>query len=240
MNWMEQLFGSSTPQNKMLDVPKRPVGWTTSDELANAKKYDSAYGDRSAAFFQPGTRMRMPRDFMEMRSAFNNDAVGKLGLQAIDPEMADRLYSAWLAAQSSPTAAVGYDPRQFVTAPPTVTQGRQLSLGGTYTPSTDQIMSTGQHDSTLVHESIHRGVQKLRDAGMMPTNAKQYSEELLTRALMQKYFGGVERGRGEAGDEQVAAGKQLLEGKVGSSVLNEIESASAKLYASARPRGGPR
>jgi len=240
MNWMEQLFGSSTPQNKMLDVPKRPVGWTTPEELANAKQYDLAYGDRSAAFFQPGTRMRMPKDFMEMRSAFNNDAVGKLGLQAIDPAMADRLYSAWLAAQSSPTAAVGYDPRQFVTAPPAVTQGRQLNMGGTYTPSTDQIMSTGQYDSTLVHESIHRGMQKLRESGLMPSNAKQYSEELLTRALMQKYLGGVERGRGEAGDEQVAAGKQILEGKVGSSVLNEIENASAKLYARARPRGGPR
>jgi hypothetical protein len=240
MNWMEQLFGSSTPQNKMLDVPKRPVGWTTSDELANAKKYDSAYGDRSAAFFQPGTRMRMAKDYMEMRSAFNNDAIGKFGLQAIDPEMADRLYSAWLAAQSSPTAAVGYDPRQFATAARSVTQGRSPDVLGEYDRKKDQIFTTGQHDSTFVHESIHRGMKKLRDAGMMPDSAKAYSEEILTRALMQKYFGGVEQGRGDAGDRQVAEGKRFTENPIGKSVLNDIENASSKLYASARPRGGPR
>jgi len=240
MNWMERLFGSSTPQNKMLDIPQRPIGWTTPEELENAKKYDLSYGDRSAAFFQPGTRMRMAKDFMELRSAFNNDTAGKLGLQAVDPAMADRLYSAWLAAQSSPTAAVGYDPRQFATAPPAVTQGRQLNMGGTYTPSTDQIMSTGQYDSTLVHESIHRGVQKLREAGLMPDSAAKYSEENLTRALMHKYFGGVEQGRGEAGDRQVTDGRRFAESTIGKSVLNDLENASSKLYANARPRGGPR
>lgn len=239
MNWMEQLFGSA-PKNVMVDVPKRAVGWTTPDELMAAKKYDTSYGDPSAGFFRPGARMRMPRDFMEMRAAFNNDMAGKLGLQPIDQAMSDRLYSAWLAAQNSPVAAIGFDPRTMITAPPSVAGDRQLTLGGAYTPSKDEILTTGQYDSTLAHESIHRGMQKLREAGLFPSSAKSYSEEMLTRALMQKYFGGVEKGRGEAGDKQVTDAASLLSNSYGLKALTDIESAAAQLYASRRPRGGPR
>ena len=236
MNWMERLFGFS-PQNKMLDVPQRPAGWTTPEELATARKYDQAYGDPASGFFQPGAKVRMPRNLMEMKSAFNNDTLQELGMTSVSPEMSDQLYSAWLAAQSSPTAAVGFDPRVLITAPRAMTANAPLNISGSYTPSTDTKFTTGQYDSTLVHESIHRGIQKLREADLLPANAKKYSEEMITRAFMQKYYGDVEKGRGAAGDKQVESGARMLKSSIDSKMLDDIESASAQLYAAKRPRG---
>lgn len=236
LNWLAEMFGSA-PKNAMVSVPKREPGWTTPDELAMAKDYDRSYGDPSAGFFQPGAKVRMPRDFMEMRRAFSNDTLGQIGLQPIDQAMADKLYAAWTAAQSSPLAALGFDPRKLITAPSAITQGKELTIGGSYQPGADQVFTTGQHDSTLVHEAIHRGVQKLKEAGMFPQNANNVREEIMTRALMNKYYGGIERGRGAAGDEQVDAATKAYADPKYAKILDEVEAAASQLYYKQRPRG---
>jgi hypothetical protein len=179
----------------------------------------------------------MPRDFMEMRRAFANDTLGQIGLQPIDQGMADKLYAAWTAAQSSPIAALGFDPRKLITAPSAVTQGKELTIGGSYQPDADQVFTTGQHDSTLVHESIHRGVQKLKEAGMLPESANKVKEELLTRALMHRYYGPIEKGRGNAGDEQVDAAVKSYAKPEYAKILDDVEAAASQLYYKQRPRG---
>lgn len=232
-NWFAQMFGGQ-PKNVMVDPERRAQGWTTPDELATAQKYDLSYGDPSAGFFQPGAKMRMPGSLPEMLSAFNNSAVGALPNRPIDAEMASRLQSAWLATRSSPLAALGFDPRAMISAPAKMTEGRNLTLGGTYEPGKDEIFTTGQYDSTFVHESIHRGIQKLREAGALPKSANKYSEEGLTRAFMLRYYGDVEKGRGELSDKQVENGRALARE---TKLLDELEAAAAQYAAQQTPRG---
>lgn len=236
MNWLAQMLGVS-PKNVMVDPQRRAPSWTTPEELATARQYDLAYGDPSAGFFQPGAMMRMPRTLPEMMTAFNRDVLGALPRQAIDEGTASRLYGAWLASRSSPVAALGFDPRAMITAAPKLTEGRDLTLGGTYSPSKDEIFTTGKYDSTFAHEAIHRGIQKLREAGMFPKKAEPYNEERLTRAFMAKYFGDVEKGRGETGDKQVESGRSILANPYDNKVLDEIEAAAARFIAQQTPRG---
>ena len=235
-NWFARMFGGQ-PKNVMVDPERRSLGWTTPEELATAKQYDMSYGDPSAGFFQPGAKMRMPGSLPEMLSAFNNSSVGALPNRPIDAEMADRLHSAWLATRSSPLAALGFDPRVMISAPSKMTENRNLTLGGTYEPGKDEIFTTGRYDSTFVHESIHRGLQKLRAAGVLPKNAAKYNEERLTRAFMLKYYGDVEKGRGNASDKQMEAGRAILTNPYDTKILDEIEAAAAQFIAQQTPRG---
>jgi hypothetical protein len=236
VNWLAQLMGGA-PKNVMVNPERRAAGYTTPDELAMAKKYDMSYGDPSAGFFQPGAVMRMPGSLPEMLSAFNQQSLGKLPGKPIDAAMADRLYAAFAATRSSPLAALGFDPRNMISAPSKMTEGRTLTLGGTYTPSTDEIFTTGKYDSTYVHESIHRGIEKLRAAGVLPKEANKYDEERLTRAFMLKYYGDVEKGRGDVSDRHVESGRAFLSNPRDSKVLDEIENAAAQYIAKQTPRG---
>jgi hypothetical protein len=235
-NWFAQMFGGK-PQNVMVNPERRSPGWTTPEELATAKQYDMSYGDPSAGFFQPGAKMRMPGSLPEMLSAFNNSSLGSLPNQPIDAEMADRLYSAWLATRSSPLAALGFDPRAMISAPSKMTENRDLTLGGTYSSKRDEIFATGKYDSTFAHESIHRGIAKLRNAGLLPKVAGGYNEEMLTRAFMLKYYGNIEEGRGSIGDSEVRMGRSTLENKFNRHMLDELEQAAADYIAKQRPRG---
>lgn len=235
-NWLAQTLGL-TPKNVMVNPERRALGWTTPEELATAQKYDLSYGDPSAGFFQPGAKMRMPGSLPEMLGAFNKNALGSLPNQPIDAEMASRLQAAWLATRSSPLAALGFDPRAMISAPSKMTEGRNLTLGGTYEPEKDEIFTTGKYDSTFVHESIHRGLQKLREAGVLPKNADKYNEERLTRAFMLKYYGDVEKGRGEISDKQMETGRAILTNPYDTKMLDEIEAAAAQFIAQQTPRG---
>lgn len=238
MNWLARMFGQ-TPKNVMVDPERRALGWTTPEELATAQQYDLAYGDPSAGFFQPGAMVRMPRTFMEMRQAFDTRSESNLPRQPIDKDMADRLYAAWLATRSSPIAAIGFDPRAIITAPSKITEGKDLNYGGVYNRRRDEIFTTGQFDSTYVHEAIHRGVQKLREARMLPNSAAATDDEYLTRLVMKKYFGDIERGMGPESDRQVDAAEQYEKRSVPSvrEKIKELEAAAAKYIARQTPRG---
>jgi hypothetical protein len=238
VSWLSGLLGGSS-KPKTVSPNRRSPQWTTEEELENARKYDLSYGDPSAGFFQPGARMRMPRSLPEMFSAFQNRVAGNLPLQPIDEQMASRLQSAWLATRSSPLAALGFDPRSMITAPSGMTEGRNLTIGGTYAPSRDEIFTTGQYDSTFVHEAIHRGIEKLRQAGKLPEAFKNAPEELVTRLFMRKYFGDVEKGRGAQGDAQIRDAetweKYTIPRPAG--LLDALENAAAQYSAEQTPRG---
>lgn len=238
MDAVSRLFGRA-PATKTVAPDRRAQSWTTPEELETAKKNDLAYGDPSAGFFQPGARVRMPSTLVEMQRAFNQQSLENLPARPTDQAMSDRLYSAWLASRSSPVAALGFDPRAMVTAPSSVAGNANLTLGGTYSPSKDLMFTTGQHDSTYGHEAIHRGLQKLREANRLPKDFPKDLEEILTRAMMMRYYGGVEKGRGEAGDQQISAAEMLLKqpGQRITKIIDDAEAAAAKLIAEQRPRG---
>ena len=67
----------------------------------------------------------------------------------------------------------------------------------------------GAKPEALVHESFHRGIQRLRDANAIPKNIwMRGGEETVVRALMQKYHGEIEFPWGT--ESQLRAGQKLL------------------------------
>jgi hypothetical protein len=157
----------------------------------------------------------------------NVDVLDRVQKKPVDSSTADSMMVAYTASQRSPLAALGYDPRVLTISPKEKNEDVKPNIGGLFIKGHDKIWTTGQYDSTIVHESLHRGMEKLRKANMLPKEASDIREEYLVRAFMAKHFGDVEMGRGEAGDKQVASGKKVIERY--SKILDKIEESAAAL-----------
>jgi len=238
VGFFSKLFGSDKPAEKPVEKPK--PAWPNQDELASARKNDMSYGDPSAEYFNYG-KAKLPqfKSSDQMISAFRRDALGDIPRERVSPEVADQLFEGWVAAKKSPIAALGFDPDKLVTAGKSATGDDKFTLGGTYSPKKDMMFTTGQNNSTYVHESIHRGIEILRKAGKLPEGFDKHDEEIFTRALMLKHFGDVEKGRGDAGDKQVQQGEALLKNPKMIKFIDELEATAAQHLANKRP-GGPR
>jgi hypothetical protein len=117
---------------------------------------------------------------------------------------------------------------------PPAPQQTDFSIGGMYNPRQDRMWTDGTPTSPL-HESMHRGVQMLREAGRLPQNMGY--EEGVVRATMDKTYGGAERGRGAAGDKQIDDAVKFYSDPRYRSVLKKLDDAAAQLIAERTPRG---
>ena len=147
-----------------------PQGYPNADDVAQARNVDAAYGSPAAAYVQPpyGGLMASPHTGDDIEDTFARmDASKKNPLPsgAVSPGVSDNLMQGYLASQRSALAALGYDPRHMTIgdAPPD-----KWTVSGSYYPKTDQILSTGVYPSTTVHESMHRGIEQLRQPGCCP------------------------------------------------------------------------
>lgn len=234
---------SSTPlRPTTADVP-RPTGYPTADDVAAARNADASYGDPSAAFVQPpyGGQVASPRTNEGISTAFSNlDDTGETGVRPapIRSPVADNLMAGYLASRRSALAALGFDPRNMTIGDPPSGEN-PWGVSGEYDPVSDQIVTTGVFPSTTAHESMHRGMQALRQAGVMPPEVSDsgLSEESIIRAQMLRNYGPIEQGRGKTGDEQVRAGQWYNENKT--SLMDKLEAVAAQIYAKKHP-GGPR
>ena len=206
-------------------------------DIAGARASDVSYGDPSAAFVQSpyGGKMPSPRTQQQVLDTFDRmDDGGRnpLSPNPVSPAISDNLMAGYLASRRSALAGLGFDPRHMsiAEAPPA-----DWSVSGSYYPKTDQILSTGAYPSTTAHESMHRGIQMLREAGMLPKEANDLSGESIVRGQMLRNFGGVELGRGALGDEQVRDGRYYNENFA--PTMDDIERAAQQLYAQRHPRG---
>lgn len=113
-------------------------------------------------------------------------------------ETNNTMMRAALAANRSPIAALGFDPSKVVLD----TKMQQGFFGGAYVPSMDSIYSTINPEDSVVHESTHRGLQKLREqypqAGKILGGINSPDEETVVRWLMHSQGGDPE---GKAGPE---------------------------------------
>jgi len=124
----------------------------------------------------------------------------------IDPETSKRLMAHYIAVQDNPVAKLGFDPSRHLD---TKRKGAvPLTVGGVYQPRADLVMDFGTGKQVVVHESIHRGIQKLIESKKLSEDTiiflnqrsakvgKEYSgmsnNELATRMLMLKYHGPIE------------------------------------------------
>lgn len=106
-----------------------------------------------------------------------------------------------LAANHIPLAALGLAPGNFTMD--AVTDPARVNLAGLYSPKTDQGFvipgESADFASTLTHEAVHRGLQKLRESGSAPKFRENQvepkaDEENLVRLIMQKLAGDPEEG----------------------------------------------
>lgn len=220
-------FVQPAPQPPALHyaLPPNPRNWTASGAPPAPPPQQPPYSGMVAS----------PTSFMTLRDAFDNiDDKQPHGvpLAPTSPPVADNLMAGYLASRRSALAALGFDPHNMVVGniPP-----EKLSLGGEYDPTTDTIATTGIYPSTTVHESMHRGIQKLRDARMLPQAFPNVSEEMAVRAQMQRNYGLVEQGRGDVGDQQVAGGTRMNQKMP--TLMDALEKAAQELYARMHAHG---
>ena len=221
------------------DVPP-PQGYPTKADVENARNVDASYGSDAAAFVQPpyGGKIDTPRTGDDIIDSFGQLDMGQANTfaphQEVSPSVSDNLMAGYLASQRSALAALGFDPRHMAIgdAPP-----EKWTVSGSYYPKQDQILTTGVYPSTTAHESMHRGIEQLRQAGMLPEGMKDLSEESSVRAQMLRNYGEVEKGRGQLGDEQVRDGAYYNDNRNFSPTMDALEAAAQKLYAQRHPRG---
>ena len=198
-------------------------------EATRRRSFSPPYGGKIAP--QPRTGDQIQDSFDQLDTGQKNTFSQQ---QAVSPAVSDNLMAGYLASQRSALAALGFDPRHMAIgdAPP-----EKWSVSGSYYPKQDQILSTGVYPSTTIHESMHRGIEQLRQAGMLPPGFDDLSEESSVRAQMLRNFGGVEQGRGKLGDQQISDGAYYNDNRNFSPIMDALETAAQKLYASLHPRG---
>lgn len=158
---------------------------------------------------------------------------------AVPQSISDQMYAGWLGAQRNAVSALGFNPAN-IQVTPAVPNAPNLNVAGLYSPASDNLWYDSRFPSAVVHESMHRGIQALRQAGLttVGTSSNFYPEETYVRALMAKNFGDVELGGGNAGDEQVRQGQEFL--KNHADAISALEDAAAKLYRQRDHKMGPR
>jgi hypothetical protein len=215
-------------------IAKPPVAYPSADDVAFARKNDATYGDPSAGFLTgKGNVPQMDIQTIPFLLRGGSGIGAGASRAPVDKETSDNLYKGWLASKQSAVAGLGFDPHNMVVSPPSTTQ---LNVGGLYTPGSDNMWFDQQrYPEAAVHESMHRGIQQLRDAGTLPPGIDHSREELLVRALMQRNFGDLERNRKYSAKDQIDASKPLMSDPD----IFTIENAAADLYAKRKP-GGPR
>jgi hypothetical protein len=161
---------------------------------------DLSYGDKSAGFFRESGAVMKDIPVTSVMHAYNKaldngkpielrDAKNKV----VDAGHAEELHRAWLAVRKSPVAYLGFDPRVVTSSNDKTVislkgfQERRKDREGAVT--TDQIWYDRKEHPALVHESIHRGLKMVEEE----TGSKWlFPDEVIVRALMQKYFGDIE------------------------------------------------
>ena len=157
-------------------------------EQARAAGFD--YGSGMEAYLNADVARRLPRSAVGMNLSGVMDLALTTGVTPHDPRpkgtpnLGDVLYAAAIAARRNPIAALGFDPSRITFEPkPTHT-----TTAGLYSPDKDLIYANPFEPSAVLHESVHRGFDKLRLAGeKTPSN-----EESAVRWLMSELAGDPE------------------------------------------------
>jgi hypothetical protein len=251
------LIGGSSPPPPIAADPV--TSYPTPEDAAYARKYDFGYGTGNEPYIQGNVARivgaQQGKNFVPLSAEglTTGEATGLAlddrGSRNVDlrtPETApisDKLGTtmaqAALAANRIPVAHLGFDPSQ---AAVDVKMG-EGNIAGAYSPSKDSMyISTGVSDpSAIVHESIHRGINKLKqDPAVAELLKKLPSEELIVRYLMATQAGDPEKNGGKVDQSQRASAMYVL-GQSGmyKREMDQLNRAAEDAYAARRP-GGPR
>lgn len=210
----------STPKAKNLS------SYPSDEDAAFARAYGFGYGSGNESHvngevarvlgeyvkgnFEPKTAVG--RSLFDIMGAVHNEAKSK-NINLLDPKnayIADRLgqeyAKAALAVNRVPVAALGFDPSRVV-VDTEAGKNNKVNIGGAYNEKLDSLYSNLSSPGTIVHESIHRGLKKLRkDPALKEVFDGLPSDEYITRYLMATQSGDPEKGSGDVGDAQRKTG----------------------------------
>lgn len=263
---IRSLFGAGEAPGAKVTYGDRLAHYPGDEELSAARDADFSYGTGNEAYMsgarqnalsnppRPGRTREItgiPEGGAEISDVtnprFGGSAPGTVAT-------ADEYGKAQLAVLRSPISALGYDPRHVNLDTKT---GGETTIAGAYDPKQDNSYSNASFASNIVHESTHRGLEKLREAGVVPPDLwnRLPKEEDIVRYIMALHMGDPEKGRGSSGDEQRAEalykfGRSVSDpqkydstaspqAKQYRSAMNELTGIAATYYASQHP-GGPR
>lgn len=148
-----------------------------------------------------------------------------------------------LASKRSALAALGFDPAEVaadVTRPI-----HTVNIAGSHSNLDNKIYANADSPTTLMHESIHRGINRLKDTPYWRPefdrfNSREWSghhnNEMATRYLMARRMGDAELNRQQR-DEAVYKFEKVLGSERDLKLLKEMEMAASRYLASRNPRG---
>jgi hypothetical protein len=238
-------------------------GYPSQDDAREALKYGFGYGTGNEPYIE-SHRARIMGDTkgkqFKARSAAGmmiDDAIKAVD----DPQLAKMLdldkVSNWglkeklgttfaqaaLAANRNPIATLGFDPSRTVMD--VVMKG--ANIGGAYEAKRDAIYANidSVDPSSVLHESIHRGLEKLRQKS--PEAAELIksmgAEEYTVRYLMYKYAGDPEGKSGDIDAKQRKSGIWAFDENSGDwtgknrKSMDKLLEIAADLHKQERPRG---
>lgn len=203
-------FGPKSPQTI---YGQRLQHYPDVADVANARASDFSYGSGNEGFNEgrvanvlsnpapPGQRIPIglpPQG--ATASQLTNPALG--GIVPGTAQTGQGYEAAQLAVLRSAIAALGYNPRNTNLD---VKTSPQVTTAGVYTPANGGIYSNASFPANIVHESAHRGMETLRQAGAIPPELQKRlppNEESIIRYIMALHMGDPEKNRGPVSDEQ--------------------------------------
>lgn len=224
--FLSNMFGGSSESSY---TPAPPMEtYPTPDDAENARSVENSYGSGNEAYTEgrqahvlsakdakdESTQTRRPIGLDDLRWAEKRNAVvvnpDSGGNVEGTPATAELYEKAQLAINRSPIAALGYDPRHINLD---VKSPKDMNIVGLYSPGSDQLWANAHYPDVVVHESVHRGLEKLRQAkddDDKPIVPKELwsklpdDEEYIVRYIMARHMGDPEKGGGPSNDKQRA------------------------------------
>jgi hypothetical protein len=116
MGWVKDLV-SGNPKTENLKTDAKPE-WTTPEDIELSKKYDTSYASPTAAFLTPdASKSRQVKDFQTVQRLFSNPQhLSSVPFEPTNEKTREAIREAYIAANKSPVAAVGFDPRVMVSS----------------------------------------------------------------------------------------------------------------------------
>lgn len=207
MGFWDALFGGGTKEIPATPLKQYPAtadtlaamaagyGYGTPLDFPTAQVFgNSAPGPRGNMVFQPDVPQSHKAATAPDSTTTVNMQAGGIPISTID-SMKNDLYAAAIASNYVPLAALGLDPRKVNWD----VSGEKMNIAGMYSPKNDRMyVSSGSSDnSTLLHEAVHRGIEKIRNDPALPKDIKRRmsgdNEEYFVRYLMEKFVGNPEQ-----------------------------------------------
>lgn len=156
-------------------------------------------------------------------------------IMELPPEAKMEVAKTAIMANRIPLAALGFDPSKVLLD----ISDRKLNVAGAYSPTKDGIYARPQIVGTILHESLHRGMELLKKARPdLTSRINALDEEMVVRFLMSSQGGDVEGKSGEADKKQRDRGVAMFQNnKEAIALFKELNEAASELVSSRRPMG---